>query len=164
MYLFAPQRGRGRRAQLADQTSAFLRQTGTTFSRLGRDVANRAYGVAAETHGTVQDRLGYGEEASAEKLLQRVRAALGRATAHAAAVQVMTDNHGRVTLTGKVLSGESDAAVAAVRGVRGVSEVVNLLEVDNEMTGQGSGRSSAAAGYADAPAPTGQGSGSVPPM
>jgi hypothetical protein len=147
MYLLDPERGRGRRAMVMNKVTGVFSQTGTAFSRLGRDLVNRAYGVAAETRGVVKDRLGYGDELSAEKLLQRVRSEMGRSTSHPSAVQVMTDNNGRVTLTGCVLAGEADGLVSTVRGVRGVTEVVNLLTIEDSAeavtrsTAQGTGSS-----------------------
>ena len=41
----------------------------------------------------------------------------------------MTDNHGRVTLHGRVLASEADRLLVTVKGVTGVNEVINLLSV-----------------------------------
>jgi hypothetical protein len=86
---------------------------------------NRATGAAHTARGWVESE----DAVSAEQLLQRIRADIGHVVSHASAIQVMTDNHGRVTLHGKVLASEADKLLATVKGVGGVNEVINLLSV-----------------------------------
>jgi osmotically-inducible protein OsmY len=143
MYLLDPQRGAGRRKLAMDKATSVVSRTGRTFRQVGRDLRNRAGGYAHQARGMVETE----DAVSAEQLLQRVRSEMGHVVSHASAIQVMTDNHGRVTLHGKVLASEADKLAATVKGVSGVTEVINLLSVKNtepEMHEQQSPTSSAA--------------------
>jgi hypothetical protein len=66
-----------------------------------------------------------------EVLAERVRAALGHHVSHPRAIDVSVRD-GAVTLGGHVLTAESQDAQAAVRRVRGVRDVVNLLAEHDE--------------------------------
>jgi gas vesicle protein len=125
MYLLDPQRGRDRRARLMDQASSFVRRTGHTCRRIGRDLGNRAKGYAHEARGRFETE----DSVSAERLLQRIRSELGHVVSHPGAIQEMTDNDGCVTLHGKVLASEADKMLSTVKGVGGVNEVINLMSV-----------------------------------
>jgi gas vesicle protein len=125
MYLLDPQRGRARRARVVEQATSVVNRTGRTCSAVGRDLRNRATGAAHRARSLVETE----DAVSAEQLLQRIRSEMGHVVSHAAAIQVMTDNHGRVTLHGKVLASEADTLLATVKGVGGVNEVINLLSV-----------------------------------
>lgn len=147
MYLLDPNRGAGRRARVVDQATSVVNRTGRTFRRVGTDLRNRATGAAHQARGWVETE----DAVSAEQLLQRVRSEMGHVVSHAGAIQVMTDNHGRVTLHGKVLASEADKLLSTVKAVGGVNEVINLLSVkDTEQqmtegqTGTGAGNSSTA--------------------
>ena len=61
-----------------------------------------------------------------DRLVQRVRAALGRFTTHPKSIHVAA-GRGRVTLRGAVLAGERADLVAAVRHVEGVDAVNDRL-------------------------------------
>jgi gas vesicle protein len=126
MYLLDPERGASRRARVVDQATAACRRTGKTARQLGKDLRNRTTGYAHEARSWASLR---GEAVSAEQLLQRVRSDMGHVVTHAGHIQVMTDNHGRVTLHGRVLASEADRLLATVKGVGGVNEVINLLSV-----------------------------------
>jgi osmotically-inducible protein OsmY len=54
---------------------------------------------------------------------------MGHVCSHAGDIQVMTDNHGRVTLHGKILASEADRLLSTIKGIGGVNEVINLLSV-----------------------------------
>jgi hypothetical protein len=125
MYLLDPQRGRERRARVMDQATGIINRTSRTCRQMGRDLRNRAKGYAHEARGMFETE----DAVSAEQLLQRIRSEIGHVCSHAGAIQVMTDNHGRVTLHGKVLASEADKVLATIKGVAGVSEVINLLSV-----------------------------------
>ena len=125
MYLLDPQRGRERRAHLMDQATSVVRRTGRACQRIGRDLGNRAKGYAHEARGMFETE----DAVSAEQLLQRIRSEMGHVVSHPGAIQVMTDNQGRVTLHGKVLASEADKLCSTIKGVGGVNEVVNLLSV-----------------------------------
>ena len=62
------------------------------------------------------------------KLIERVRAELGRRVSHPRAVDVWVPHEGCVCLSGPILSDEADAALAAIVGVRGVTSVEDNLE------------------------------------
>lgn len=142
MYLMDPQRGRSRRAWLADKTTSFVRRTGRTFYRSGQDLANRAYGTAVET----RNMLRRGEQISSEQLLQRVRTEMGRAVSHPRLVQVMCDANGTVTLTGSVLASEAGRLISRVESVPGVNLVVNRLDTKNTEQEMSTGRNPAQQG------------------
>lgn len=60
-------------------------------------------------------------------LVERVRAALGRAVSHPGAIDVSVAN-GRVVLNGPVLAHEHDRLLHAIQAVRGVEEIEDKLE------------------------------------
>lgn len=127
MYVLDPQRGAARRKLALDKATSIVNRTGRTFRQVGRDVRNRATGYTHQARGMVETE----DAVSAEQLLQRVRSEMGHVVSHAGAIQVMTDNHGRVTLHGRVLASEADKLATTVKGVAGVTEVINLLSVKN---------------------------------
>lgn len=124
MYLMDPQRGRARRQWLADKAGSIVRQTGHTFYGTGRDLANRAYGMASGA----RSKFGSSGPVGSEQLLQRVRSQMGHVVSQPRLVQVMTDANGCVTLSGCVLASESNELIALVESIPGVSLVVNRLE------------------------------------
>ncbi|HXE52782.1 MAG TPA: BON domain-containing protein [Tepidisphaeraceae bacterium] len=128
MYLIDPRLGRTRRAWLADKMRSSVRRTGRSFYGVGKDMANRAYGVAAETRSKFQSS----GPISTQQLLQRVRSEMGRATSHPRLVQVMVDDSATVTLSGYVLANESGRLIGLIESIPGVSLVVNRLEVVND--------------------------------
>jgi hypothetical protein len=120
MYLLDPVSGRRRRALLRDQTVRLVNDCTDWCTGLTRDLRNRASGVRARLRpldqGVVDD----------EVLEARVRTALGRATSHPGAIDVISVN-GIVTLTGPVLANEHDAIWRAVSRVAGVQDVIDQL-------------------------------------
>jgi len=127
MYLMDPQRGRSRRAWLADKVASVVRGTGRSLHRRGEDLANRAYGMAHETRAKFQAS----GPISSEQLLERIRSEMGRAVSHPWLIQVMADANGTVTLTGRVLASEADRLISTIEAVRGVNLVVNRCDVKN---------------------------------
>ena len=77
------------------------------------------------------------------RLLERVRARLGRVCSHPRAIDVEAQG-GQVTLRGPVLSSEVQDLLSAAAGVRGVRSVINELEPHDSPEGvpalQGKGR------------------------
>lgn len=126
MYLMDPRLGRSRRSWLADKVTSTFRRTGRTFYRTGKDLANRGYGMAAETRSRFQSG-----PVSGEQLLQRVRSEMGRVCSQPGLIQVLADDNGSVTLSGFVLADESDNLIAAVEDVPGVNLIINRLEMEN---------------------------------
>ncbi|HEX6122125.1 MAG TPA: SRPBCC family protein [Ktedonobacterales bacterium] len=122
MYLFDPDRGTRRRALLRDQVIHLTHRASDGLDTANRDLANRARGWlallgAADGDAPVPESV----------LVARVRARLGRAVSHPAAIAV-TATDGRVTLSGPILAHEAERLLAAVGRVRGVRDVENQLQ------------------------------------
>jgi hypothetical protein len=132
MYLFDPQRGRQRRAQLVDQATSVCKRTGNVARQVGKDLRNRTTGYAHEARSWASWR---GEPIGAEQLLQRVRSEMGHVVSHANAIQVMADGDGVVTLSGRVLASEVDALLTAVNKIPGVTQLINRLDVQDTVEG-----------------------------
>lgn len=133
-----PSRGARRRALLRDQAVRATRVTGDVVDTTMRDLANRTRGFAAETRGWIAERA-----VDDERLLERVRARLGRVSSHPRAIDVAVQG-GQVTLRGPVLSAEAQDLLSTAAGVRGVRSVINELEPHDSPDGvpalQGRGR------------------------
>lgn len=127
MYLFDPDRGRRRRAQLRDQLTSAARRAGCRANLAARDLSHRARGLVAEAHSW----LSADDHPSDRVLADRVRAAIGRAVSHPHAIQVDA-NDGRVTLGGPILADEVPSLLDCVSAVRGVGGVEDRLEVHEE--------------------------------
>ena len=123
MYLLDPTWGARRRGIARDKLVHGATKSADGVAAAARDMAHRMEGLIAETRA----RLGR-EEVPDEVLVARVRSALGRACSHPHAVEVTAQN-GRVTLRGPVLAAEAAKLVSFIRSVRGVSEVVDELDV-----------------------------------
>ena len=122
LYLFDPERGARRRAQLRDQLEHTGREVEQAARTGSRRLRNRAAGVAHEiraelTEGEVDDRV----------LAERVRSMVGHVTSRAGDVEVSATG-GRVTLSGTVAPEELSEVVRTARAVRGVAEVENRLQ------------------------------------
>jgi uncharacterized membrane protein len=83
-------------------------------------------------------------DAAGDQIVQeRVRTALGRVVSHPSAIKTAVYD-GRVFLSGPILRAELPEALSTVRGVRGVREVENQLQVHDTAAGvpglQGEGR------------------------
>ena len=121
MYVLDPERGKRRRAVVKDKAVRVTNRTGNALGAKSRDWKNRAAGVAAEVKGLTRK-----EEVSDPVIEERVRAEIGRVVSTPGAIDV-TSNLAVVTLSGAVLASEVDDLISAVRGVRGVEDVVNRL-------------------------------------
>jgi hypothetical protein len=129
MYLLDPDRGTRRRALLRHKSIHASRKLSEGLGATVRDVRNRSKGAAAEVEARVRR-----DDASDEVIEERVRSALGRAMSHPSAVATAV-HQGRVILSGPVLASEVDGLLDAVRGVRGVTDVENQLEVHQTAEG-----------------------------
>jgi hypothetical protein len=133
-----PNRGGRRRALIRDKVVRGAHFTARRAEATMRDMANRARGVAAATRGRI-----WTEEVTDSRLLERVRAKLGRACSHPHAVDVDVWD-GQVTLRGPILADEVRDVLDAAASVRGVHAVVNRLEAHDRVNGvpslQGIGR------------------------
>ena len=129
MYLLDPERGRRRRAIVRDRLVRAAHRTGDAVDATSRDVGNRARGVVAELRSRLAN-----VEVSDGVLHERVRARIGSVIGHAGAIDAAVIE-GQVSLRGPVLAGDVDRLVRRVRGVPGVREVINQLDVHDEPGG-----------------------------
>lgn len=137
-FLFDPDRGARRRALVRDKAVRGTRKTGDALDATARDLANRSRGIAAATRGRLSR-----QAVDNHRLIERVRAKLGRVCSHPHAIDV--DAHdGDVILRGPILSDEVDDVLATTGAVRGVNFVLNELEPHDAPDGipslQGEGR------------------------
>ena len=123
MYLYDPNYGQRRRAQIRDKFESIKNQADDNIDVAMTDMRNRTRGFFADMMAMVDQ-----EEAPDWLLEERVRARLGRNVGHAGAIEVKAEG-GRVTLSGPILAHEVDRAVTRVAKVRGVRSVDNQLTV-----------------------------------
>ena len=124
MYLMDPDKGRRRRALARDKALSVVGDTRYAFGVAARDASHRVQGLRARAR-----RLFTQDQAPDDlRLIERVRARMGRLVSHPHAIQVGA-NQGRVTLSGPILTSEADGLVDAVRTVWGVTEVEDRLVV-----------------------------------
>jgi uncharacterized membrane protein len=126
VYLLDPDRGARRRALVRDKLVHTGHRLSDGLGPTARDLGNRASGTVAELRSRFT-----ADRADDQILYERVRSALGRAVSHPGAIEVSV-SEGRVALRGDVLAHEVDALLEQVRGVRGVGEVMNELEVHRD--------------------------------
>lgn len=124
MYLFDPERGSTRRAQLRDRYAGAVRAAQQATDTTNNDLRNRAQGWAQ----FARSFLASSAPVNDKTLAARVRTALGRASAHPSSIDVDARD-GRVILRGPVLAEEVSLVMDCVYGVRGVIDVENQLEV-----------------------------------
>lgn len=126
MYYFDPSRGRYRRALVRDQLVHTSHKTKRGIGVVGRDLRNRTIGTTAVVRSM------FDAKPTDDVVLEdRVRAALGRVVTHPASIEVESHD-GIVTLKGPILAEEVPQLIACVRGVRGVRDVVDRLDVHTE--------------------------------
>ena len=137
-FMLDPNRGARRRALVRDKFVWGSRKTLDGLDATARDMANRARGTAAAVQGRFA-----GEEVDDVRLIERVRAKLGRVCSHPRAIDVEARN-GEITLRGPILAGEVNKVLATTSSVRGVHSVTNALEphesAENVPALQGNGR------------------------
>jgi gas vesicle protein len=117
-----PQSGRRRRALVRDRMVRASRKTRDGLDATARDLYHRTRGMAAVARGRLTER-----SIDDARLIERVRARLGRATSHPHAIDVEVEQ-GEVTLRGVILAREINNLLATVAVVRGVRNVINELE------------------------------------
>lgn len=137
-FIADPRAGRRRRALAWDQLSRAGRKTRDALDVTARDLSNRTSGIMAATRRRLAD-----EPVDDRRLVERVRARLGRASSHPRALEV-TAADGTVTLRGPILAREVDDVLATATGVTGVTSVATELEPHESSDGipalQGEGR------------------------
>jgi hypothetical protein len=129
MFLLDPSAGGRRQALTRDKLTKLGRKSREAADATMTDVQNRASGMVAETRGLFAR-----ERPDNVKLVERVRARLGRVVSHPGAIEV-TSEDGRVTLRGPILSSEVTHLLWAVNRVRGVNEVNAELEAHGSPEG-----------------------------
>src|SRR5258708_8287478 len=126
MYYLDPNVGKRRRARLKDAATGALHEGEHFLEAATRDLNNRAHGILAETQAVFRT-----EAVSDEVLAERVRAGLGRLVTRPHSIHV-TVHDARVTLTGPIFFKEVKPLINAVWAIRGVSEVVDRMEPQDE--------------------------------
>jgi len=140
MYMLDPDRGRRRRAITRDKMQRFASDSARLAHQAARDARQRLHGVNAR----LQQRSKSGNLNVDElRLIERVRAAMGRCVSHPHAIQAGARG-ATIVLSGPVLAKEVPELLAAVRAVPGVREIENHLDVhtsdDRLPSLQGEGR------------------------
>lgn len=120
MYLFDPERGKARRAQIGDRVKSTASEAEQSAERLANNVRNRAAGMKA--------RLSKTEEAADDAvLIARIKSDLGHVIERADRVEVEA-SLGYVTLRGELPEGEIKKAVELAQSIDGVIAVDNQLQ------------------------------------
>jgi gas vesicle protein len=114
MFLLDPARGKRRRALIRDKVARASRKTADAAGASWRNFGNRLVGLQFRTRSFFKH-----EPVDDATLTERIRAALGRVTAHQRALSVSTKN-GCVRLTGNALASEVASIVSTVGRVPGV--------------------------------------------
>ena len=122
MYAFDPDGGRRRRALARDKFVRLNHKTRDGLDAAARDLSNRAAGSFAEARRRFRPN-----QPDDDVLVERVRAALGRAVSHPRAIDVEACA-GIVRLCGPILTHEVSPLLSAVESVPGVCHIDNQLE------------------------------------
>jgi hyperosmotically inducible periplasmic protein len=122
MYWLDPVSGRRRRALALDQMQKAWTYGRELADKKSRHLRNRAQGMLSETAA-----LFHGDRPTDDVLQARVRAELGLVCSQPSMIGVRATD-GRVELAGSIDRSEHDRAIAAIRRVRGVRDVVDRFE------------------------------------
>jgi uncharacterized membrane protein/uncharacterized protein YwbE len=123
MYLFDPDRGRRRRAEIRNKAKHINHLAIDAAGKTQRDLRNHLAGVISEINSLVR-----AEEVTDGVLKARVRSKLGRIVSHPHAIEVKVVD-GRVTLTGPILADEVVPLFEVISGIAGLKSIENLLEL-----------------------------------
>jgi hypothetical protein len=121
MCLFDPGRGRQRRRFIADQVGCTVKQSREFFEKAGRDLRNRAEGLAHQVKAATKP-----DSADNEVVEARVRSRLGRVASRTASIDV-TCSAGAVTLSGQAPQDELACIEREAKKIPGVEKVINAL-------------------------------------
>ncbi len=121
-YVLDPVSGGRRRAVVRDKFVRAGNRTVELAEGAAIDLSNRAKGAAAEARATLRP-----EPVDDVRLIERVRAQLGRVTTHPRTIEVSAMG-GAVTLRGPVLSDEAERIVREVKSLSGVNRIYDRLE------------------------------------
>jgi hypothetical protein len=123
MYVFDPLAGKRRRAQARDQLIRLQTKAKEAAAVTARDLKNRTLGTLAEGRAAI-----FSETVDDAVLTERVRSKLGFLVRYPSHIDIQA-SEGRVTLSGPVLADEVQQLIRGVAAVRGVRGVENRLEV-----------------------------------
>lgn len=126
MYFFDPQEGRRRRALIRDQAAHLGHLIGEGSQAAEDDFGHRIQGLIADI-----GELFSSVPTDDTILMERVRAKVGRLSCHPGAIFVTASN-GCITLTGPILRHEVNRVVDGITRVRGVSGIVNNLQIHDQ--------------------------------
>jgi osmotically-inducible protein OsmY len=127
MYFLDPNRGKARRAMCRDKAFSFYKKSLRMFHKKVDDLENRIHGMEMELKHSLEEEGQVGDE----KLAARIKAKLGRVTAHVHPIEVLVNN-GNVELKGRVLVDEVDRILCAIRTMGGVKNVANHMAMFEE--------------------------------
>ena len=131
MWLFDPDRGRGRRAWISQKTNRLLNETGRFMRATGRHVANKSKGYA---HRSRQAAGGLGHRLTDSSIAETVRSSLGRLGLKSSSSVGVECSGGCVTLTGRCVADDVDVIIDTTRQTYGVDNVVNNMEVGSSFS------------------------------
>jgi len=123
MYFLDPVSARRRRALTRDKLVRAVHDAERGIDITSRDLKHRAFGTFAGLKSRFSST-----DTPEQKLVARVRSALGRVVSHPHAVHVRARG-GTVILEGQILTDEVDHLIKTVCAVKGVDNVENRLEV-----------------------------------
>lgn len=126
MWLFDPDRGRGRRAWIGQKTNRLINETGRFMRATGRHMANKSKGYYHETRKAVGSA---GESLSDSAIAESVRSALGRLGLKSSSSVGVRCSDRCVTLTGRCATDDVDIILGTTRSTYGVDNVINNMEV-----------------------------------
>ena len=126
MWLFDPDRGRGRRAWIGQKTNRILNETGNFMRATGRHVANKSKGYYHESRKAVG---GAAASLSDSSIAESVRSSLGRLGLKSASSVGVECAGGCVTLSGRCVPDDVDVIIVTACETYGVDNVVNNMEV-----------------------------------
>src|SRR5687767_12755463 len=129
MYLLDPDRGARRRALLREQAVKASCNVRDFIDVAARDLANRGSAITERARSFIRP-----DEGTPDVLVERVRSKMGTYWGHPGAIEV-TASGGVVTLSGSVLAHEHKELLDAVRGVSGVTGIVDQLAVHKTAEG-----------------------------
>jgi hypothetical protein len=130
MWLFDPDRGRGRRAWIGQKTNRLINETGRFMRATGRHVANKGKGYYYEGRRAVGDAA---ENLSDSSIAESVRSALGRLGLKSASSVGVECQDGSVTLSGRCVPDDVELIIVTARDTYGVDDVVNNMEIGSSL-------------------------------
>jgi osmotically-inducible protein OsmY len=123
MYFFDNREGARRRSVFRDKLLSAFGHMSDKLSKQGRNLMNRTRGLAYEMRSGMSR-----EQVDDKTLTERIRAQIGRYVDNAGAI-VVECNEGNVILRGPIMASQLNGLLKATRGVRGVNNVDNQLDV-----------------------------------